>query len=143
MSLDEISDKSTVKFKRSLKEREVRELFVYLARKLNLSDFRCEYKIGEEISPMIIDGGHIYPIIKKFEANGGITPGKYYRDNGCEHAAFNGIKELGNYTEIDGIKFITSPGINLSEISRGELLLYEDTKRFADEFVDILEKRVN
>ncbi len=138
---ESLLDKANIAFKSSLEEDEIRELFVYLARAL---DSRIDYHINrkESVGDTFSENKHFYSRLHGIEIGGTITPGKEYRDKGCILAPFNCFKNMGNYTTINGIRFDTAPDYEIEDVSDGEVKLMDDTRKYVNEFINILEDRL-
>mgnify|MGYP001563097893 CR=1 FL=1 len=143
-SQNSLYERAKVPFERSLEEKEIEELFTYLARNLSL-DIRYTIEKSRDVN-----GGdlypisHVYPRVRGIKVSGSITPGKKYRDKRCILANFNCFRDFGNreYHKVDGLEFFVAPGCDeITDAAPGELELMDDTRARVNEFIEILKDR--
>ncbi|MDO8509146.1 MAG: hypothetical protein Q7S27_05685 [Nanoarchaeota archaeon] len=131
---------NTIEFRMSLGEGEMRELFTYLAKSLS-STIRYSINRTEEILVGYSKNNHIYPIVIGVEINGQINPGKEYMKKGCVLTSFNCFRKPStrSYDKVDGMAFLAA----LRDNSEGEIQLMNDSKNKVDEFISLLEDRLD
>ena len=122
-------------FNRALGENEVRELFVYLSRRLS-SQIQYTVKRNEHVGDNFISIPHNYPILTSIGIGGAICTGGKYREHNCMMAHFSCFTNFPNRerNKVNGIDFFVAPDYEIVE-------LFEDTRKLTNEFSGILAER--
>ena len=136
-----LSQKTNIEFSRALGEEEIRELFTHLALGLS-SEIKYTVKRHENVGNKY-DKGLIYPILSSIEIGGAIYTGRYYIDKGCGMAPFNCFRypENKNSNKLNGIEFFIAPGYEIEDVTEGEIELFDEARRIAHRFIEIISGR--
>ena len=135
---------SRIKFIKPLGEDEMRELFVYLSRELS-SQIRYTIKKTESVGENFRSSTHSYPRLTLIEIDGVIYTGGKYIEHNCMMAPFSCFSDFANRerNKVNGIDFFVAPDYEIEDLPKGEIELFDDTKRLTDEFSELMAKRGN
>ena len=125
MSLDQVLERTTIRFPVSIGTEEAEKLLEHVSAKLSC---RIEYHLSEN-RRIIYDGQ-----LKKSSRSSGSSKisGSIY--NGARSASFESFGFFASAPAHQGIRFFTPPGYELGEISKEEIGLMDSVRKQMEAF---------
>ena len=132
---EELRRRATILFTRPLNEEGIRNLFFVLSGDLDSGIKYCIER-WEEVGGNLGTSKRLPRRVMNLRVSGAIHPNFSLVKDGVFLAPFEGLREKiqSDPTKIEGIRFFIVPGYGMSDVSPGEISLYDDVRGYVDSF---------